>query len=485
MEDTVNASALERFLRRFGASGSLRSRIRTMYTSLVALMLIPILIALSLMMFFGSRYHAILTHIEGISSLEPMVRDELLSSLLDVVVGRTRFEDGVSLRALNSIETHLDSLIGNNAESSGDLMVARRVLVTLGGYVDEMGVQIANRATVDETFRINEEIKNVASLFLEMLNTAINTEIRASAEVSGRMQTTLFATLALAIAVLVAALVFAALTQTSLTRSIRAPLARLEGFAGQIAHGEFGGRTPAPDVEELTGLTESLNTMAFNLQLLVDENAREQDNLMKSELRTLQAQITPHFLYNTLDAIIWLAESGETAQVISVTHALSSFFRTTLAGGREWISIREEKEHLEGYMTIQRVRYRDILKFSLECDTELENLQILKLLIQPLVENAIYHGIKNKRGGGLVAVELHKDDERLHVSVKDTGAGIPKDTLDTLRSGLASGILPTGDKGFGLYSVDKRIKLYYRQKNGLTLESLQGEGTCVTFDVPL
>ncbi|GHU76889.1 histidine kinase [Clostridia bacterium] len=476
---------LEKLLRVFGALSSLRSRIRAMYIVLVTLMLIPVLIALSLMLSFASRYHAILTHIEGISSLQPMVQEDLLSSLLDVVVGRTRFEDGIPQAAFGSIESRLDTLIQNDAASSGDLEVARRVLMTLGGYIDKMGARLADHATVDETFSINEEIKNVASLFLEMLNTATNTEIRASAVISGRMQTTLFATLALAAVVLAAALLFAGLTQSSLMRSINAPLARLESFAGQIARGEFHGRIQPLDVEELTGLTESLNTMASKLQLLVDENRREQENLMKSELRTLQAQITPHFLYNTLDAIVWLAESGETEQVIGVTHALSQFFRTSLAGGREWITIREEIEHLEGYMTIQRVRYRDILKFSLDYSSDLDNCQILKLLIQPLIENAIYHGIKNKRGGGLVAAELTRVGERLHVSVKDTGAGIPADALADIREGLASGVLPAGDNGFGLYSVDKRIKLYYRKKDGLRLESVAGEGTSVTFDVPL
>ena len=123
-------------------------------------------------------------------------------------------------------------------------------------------------------------------------------------------------------------------------------------------------------------------------------------------MRTLQAQITPHFLYNTLDAIVWLAEAKRTGEVIAITRALSDFFRISLSNGQDWITIAQEVEHLKGYLTIQKVRYRDILDYDIDVDTALYGSTILKLIIQPLVENAIYHGIKNRRGGGKLTITV-------------------------------------------------------------------------------
>ncbi|MDR2656347.1 MAG: sensor histidine kinase [Oscillospiraceae bacterium] len=476
---------LDRLLDLVGAKGSLRERIRTLFIAMAGIMLIPAILSLSLLLVFSNRYHGIVVHIEGVSSLRPMVQDELLTSVLDVVVGRARFEDGAPATALNRIEARLDQLIRNDAASRGDLEVARRVLDTLSRYVDQLGEQIASHSTVDENFALNGEIKNLATLFFDMLQAAIDTEIQSAASISRHIQTVLLWALGIAVGILAFALVFAGIAQAALLRSVRTQLERLERFAKQIADGGLEDRAPPPDVDELRLLTDSLNTMAFRLKRLIDENRREQENLMIAELRTLQAQITPHFLYNTLDAIVWLAESNETAEVINITRALSSFFRTSLAGGREWITIGEELEHLYGYMTIQRIRYRDILRFQLIADEGLESCQIPKLLIQPLVENAIYHGIKNRRGGGLVTVELRKRGERLHVAVSDTGAGMSEETFRRLKDMLHSNVNQGSGRGFGLYSVEKRIKLYYTQPEGLTITSDVGVGTIVRFDVPV
>jgi two-component system sensor histidine kinase YesM len=225
--------------------------------------------------------------------------------------------------------------------------------------------------------------------------------------------------------------------------------------------------------------------MAFKLERLMEEYRKEQENLKKSELRALQAQITPHFLYNTLDAIVWLAEAGHTQRVIEITNAMSDFFRISLNNGKDWVSIGEEWEHLQGYLTIQKIRYRDILRYELEIDGELRQYQMLKLLIQPLVENAIYHGIKNRRSGGTVRVTAKQLDNRLCVSVADNGVGMNDERLAALRSTLAASEWTEAGEGYGLFSVDKRIKLYYSQEIGLTIESEPDGGTRVGFSVPL
>ncbi|MDR1569304.1 MAG: sensor histidine kinase [Oscillospiraceae bacterium] len=469
----------------FGSDGSLRSRIRGSQIALVLLMLAPAVAAIAMMLAFSAQYHAVISQIEGVSSLQPMISERLLTGVLDIVVGRGRFEDGAQYETLLAVEEKLDTLINNNAASRSDLEVARRVLGTLRRYVDELGLSMRGGASVDDTFKVNDEIKNVAALFVEMLDASIKTEIASAAVASNHTQTMVLAMFGLDVFLLIAALAFAATAQRSLLRAIQTPLDRLEQFAGRIAQGELSGREPPPDAQELQALTHSLNTMAFRLQRLIEQNKREQDNLMKSELRTLQAQITPHFLYNTLDAIVWLAESKNAEQVINVTRALSSFFRTSLAGGREWITIAQELEHLTGYLTIQKVRYRDILAFKLDVDDGLQTEQILKLLIQPLVENAIYHGIKNKRGGGMIVIKLESREERLYVTVADAGAGMTAERVANVRAMLEQSAPAGSDSGFGLYNVDRRIKLYYGQDEGVRIVSSPGEGTRVCFDVPL
>ena len=216
----------------------------------------------------------------------------------------------------------------------------------------------------------------------------------------------------------------------------------------------------------------------------MEENRLEQESLKKSELRVLQAQVTPHFLYNTLDAIVWLAEAKKTEEVISITRALSDFYRISLSDGHDWITLAQEEEHLRGYLTIQKIRYRDILDYEIDIQPGLRTEMILKLSIQPLVENAIYHGIRNRRGGGLITVRVWKDEGQLHVCVSDNGAGMSKERLLELRQMMAG--RHEGDlSGFGLFNVDQRIKLYYAQAQGLHIESEQGQGSSISFHVPV
>ena len=221
--------------------------------------------------------------------------------------------------------------------------------------------------------------------------------------------------------------------------------------------------------------------MAGKLEALMEQSRREQENLKKSELRTLQAQINPHFLYNTLDAIVWLAESGSTDEVVHITRALSDFFRISLSQGRDWIEVAEELKHLRGYLTIQKVRYRDILDYEIDVPGEAQEGLIVKLLLQPLVENAIYHGIKFRRRGGKVRVVGRREGGSLHFAVIDNGPGMREERLVEVLAGLGA---DEATAGYGLSNVDRRIRLYYGLKQGLRIHS-GSEGTRVEFTLPV
>jgi two-component system sensor histidine kinase YesM len=318
----------------------------------------------------------------------------------------------------------------------------------------------------------------------DMLEKYITVEISRTTDTSRLLQGQLTLVVWLMAALMVITFIFALLAQKSLSRTIRTPIAELERFAGSIAEGDLLARVDKPEVTELRGLGESLNVMAMKLQMLIDENRREQENLKRSELRTLQAQIAPHFLYNTLDAIVWLAEAQRTNEVIHITRAMSDFFRISLSQGRDFIPLSEEIKHLQGYLTIQKVRYRDILDYEIDIPPELNNWQILKLLLQPLVENAIYHGIKHRRGRGFVRVSGQERDGRLYLAVQDNGAGMTAERLAEVRQNLQSDAPTEGGHGsYGLFNVNKRIQLYYNQPEGVSIES-GDNGTTVSFSVP-
>jgi len=273
-----------------------------------------------------------------------------------------------------------------------------------------------------------------------------------------------------------------------ISASVYLPIKKLHDVTTTITEKDLEVLVTGDNVDELTELSRSFNAMIGKIRELLDEKIEEQRRLKKAEFKTLQAQINPHFLYNTLDTIIWKAEANQKDQIIELVQALSSFFRITLSKGQDWITIGEEVEHVRSYLRIQSMRYRDILTYTIDVDEEILHGTILKLMLQPLVENALYHGIKNKRGGGTIAVRGYRLGEgQALLEVEDNGIGIAADELAQLREGLAdeSRRDDIGEHGFGIYNVHQRIKLYYGRQFGLSIESEPQWGTKVSLTIPL
>ena len=187
------------------------------------------------------------------------------------------------------------------------------------------------------------------------------------------------------------------LRQTGRT-TIGASLYHLEQFANRIAAGELTERVPPTEIDELHLLTRDLNTMAEQLGALIHERVEQEKTIKKAELRALQAQITPHFMYNTLETIVWLAEEGRNSEVVEMTMAFTGFLRISLSRGADYITVEREEQHVANYLQIQSVRYGSIMRYTIDIDPALHERHMLKIVLQPLVENAIYHGIKRRRG---------------------------------------------------------------------------------------
>ncbi|MEA4893631.1 MAG: sensor histidine kinase, partial [Oscillospiraceae bacterium] len=198
------------------------------------------------------------------------------------------------------------------------------------------------------------------------------------------------------------------------------------------------------------------------------------------ELSLIQAQMNPHFLYNTLDTIVWLIETGKNQEAEEMVASLSTYFRSSLSHGKDIITLAEETQHVRSYLEIQQVRYKDILDYEIKMDEALDKCLIPKMTLQPMVENAIYHGLKSKRGKGTICVCGSIAYGSVTIRVEDTGVGMDKESLERLREQVANG----DASGFGLVAAYKRLGLVYGTDCTFTIDSELNSGTAITIRIP-
>lgn len=234
--------------------------------------------------------------------------------------------------------------------------------------------------------------------------------------------------------------------------------------------------------DEVGQLTFTYHRMTEHIRQLIDDIREEQRTKRKYELALMQQQIRPHFLYNTLDVVYTLAELGRTKEAKKATKALAAFYRRSLSGGNEIITVREEIEMIRNYLYIQHLRYKDEFDYTIHIPAECLDYRILKLTIQPLVENAIYYGLKPKRAFGHLDITGYKKDGMLWIEVSDDGIGISEEALRKLWSDTSQN---AAGNGFGLFSIDHRIKLYFGTPYGIELQSKVHVGTTVIVKIPL
>jgi two-component system, sensor histidine kinase YesM len=263
---------------------------------------------------------------------------------------------------------------------------------------------------------------------------------------------------------------------------ISRPIESLRRSMQEVESGNFDIDITVDANNEISHLARDCDIAIKKIRDLIGQNAREQEMKRKLELRALQAQINPHFLYNALDSIIWLVELGESDEAIDMTSSLAKFFRLGINRGSEIISIRNELEYIECYLSIQKIRYKNKLDYEVAFDPELYGYRILKLLIQPLIENAIYHGIKNKDGVGLLRITGEREGETILIRVSDNGKGMSEPQLEALRQGR---IEPSSTSGVGVRNVQERIRLYFGPEYGIAFESGEGVGTVATIRIPV
>lgn len=263
---------------------------------------------------------------------------------------------------------------------------------------------------------------------------------------------------------------------------ITLPILKLRESMREVEKGNFEkASVVVTEKNEIGSLGNSFNLMTRKIQELMAQNVEEQKEKRKIELRALQSQINPHFLYNTLDSIIWMAESGENEEVVQMTAALATMMRQSFNNKAEIVSLEAEIEHVESYLMIQKLRYMDKLNFSVSLEEGIRECPIVKLVLQPLVENAIYHGIRYKNGSGTVRVIAKREGEEIHITVEDDGVGMSEQALQHI---FDEHKVNYNSNGVGVYNVERRLKLYYGNAYGLFYESERNRGTRVLMKIP-
>jgi two-component system sensor histidine kinase YesM len=467
---------------------SIRAKILLALAIVILMMGLINSVLLIQMLYYSQQYDAIINNITTANSISGNIKPDIDTAMWNIVAGKTAFSQGSQYTLINDANNKLQWMTDHatSAESRIKLEVIIRTINTLTHYVDKMGEQIARGSTVADNEAVLDNIRGVSSVVETVVQDYVLFEVNQADRQYRVMSQGFTQWEVFYFILLISAIGFSVIAAWAISRSIYLPIKRLHDVTTTITKNDLQALVNRDNVDEITELGMSFNIMIGKIRELLDAKMNEQENLKKAELRALQAQINPHFLYNTLDTIVWMAEAQKTDQVIEIVSALSNFFRISLSKGKDWITIGEEIERTKCYLTIQKMRYRDIMDFRIDADEEVLNNTILKLILQPLVENALYHGIKNKRGGGTIIVHARqKNEKEVLLEVEDDGIGFTPDKLAQLQAELAdiSGEMKL-ESGFAIGNVNKRIRLYYGKQYGLSVDSEYNTGTCAALVIP-
>ncbi len=483
------------FLSKF--KGSLKDKLRIfLYVILVPLAILMMILFVSMIQ-FSNRYDTIVMSITRANDYNLSFKESIDYTMYRIVIGSADFDDFDAINDLEdpyalirSAEATFGDLrtIASNDKSEKRISRVLKHLSTLEDRIDEIKENVEKPVEIgtyeENIFKLETNIYILTDLIQEQIQEYIYYESSSMESVRHKIKTDINNTLKVSMLAFVLILMITWYISRLIAQSISRPLHELSETTKRIAGGDFKTRVAVSTGDEVTTLTHNFNHMIVQIGELINDVKEEQKNLRETELKLLQAQINPHFLYNTLDNIIWLIEADKKKNAMKMVSLLSEFFRTSLSKGKDSITIEQEEAHILSYLRIQQYRYQDILDYSITIDPSIKQVTTLKLTLQPLIENAIYHGIKNKRGKGMIRVSGVSKGEIVELVVEDNGIGIEKERLAYLQGILVESPKISEGKGFGILNVNERIKLKYGKQYGIYMESQYGEGTKVYVRFP-
>ena len=415
-----------------------------------------------------------------------------------VIVESKSYEESELEDMLNEATRVVDSLdekVEISSENADRLEDIRKYLNNLRTYTTRIRDNLKIGDKYEDNIEIWEnDVQIVTGLVRETILQFIYYEIQDMQQVKNEMQNLYTRVFTYSFIAALVILVMVIYITYMISQSITSPVRELSRVTARVAGGDMSVRANLETGAELGVLSRSLDEMIERINNLLSQVRTEQENLRVAELELLQAQINPHFLYNTLDTIIWLAEAGDQSKVVSMVGSLSDFFRASLGQGRDIVTIGDEIRHVSSYLEIQQVRYQDILTYSIDVPEEIYISKIPKITLQPLVENALYHGIKNRRGGGCITITGKVESKCVYLYIEDNGIGMTEERLEQINRKINAGEKTENeaDAGgnreeaeiFGLYNVNERIRLKFGSRYGIHIDSEFNKGTVVTVLLP-
>ena len=471
----------------------MKKKILTLAAVVTLPFILLVIYLLASMASYSNTYSEIVSNMTVANNYNLNFKEEMDESLYKLVVGYVTLDNIESDKSLKNPYVLIEELrseftrltaITTESESKLWLESLLRNINALEKRVDDIVDSIDAGGRYSENIEmLDNNIYILTELIQDDIQYYIYYQTRYMEKVTDTLQKQIgrfMVVCSILIAVLIAVV---AVSAVMIVSGILQPIRQLNSVTEKIAQGDFNARAQVNSDDEVAELAVSFNKMAGNMQSLIDKVKEDERKMRKADLRLLQEQIQPHFLYNTLDTIVWLIESNEPDEAVTMVVTLSDFFREILSKGKEFISIKEEEKHISSYLQIQEMRYRDILEYDIQLDQVIYKYQILKLTLQPVVENALYHGIKYKRAKGCIHIHGEKEGDIIRLTVRDDGVGMDEEELAQLRQQIEKPCQET-EKGFGLANVNERIHMYFGYEYGMKIESEKGKGTTVEIVIP-
>ena len=471
----------------------MKKKILTLAAVVTLPFILLVMYLLASMASYSNTYDEIVSNMTVANNYNLNFKEEMDESLYKLVVGYVTLDTIETDKSLKNPYTLIDELrseftrltaITTESESKLWLESLLRNIDTLEKRVDDIVDSISAGGRYNENIeKLDNNIYILTELIQDDIQYYIYYQTRYMDKVTDTLQDQIRRFMVVCSVLIGVLIIVVAVSAVMIVSGIIQPISQLNQATEKIAQGDFNARAQADSEDEVAELAVSFNKMAGSMQSLIDKVKEDERKMRKADLRLLQEQIQPHFLYNTLDTIVWLIESNEPDEAVTMVVTLSDFFREILSKGKEFISSKEEEKHISSYLQIQEMRYRDILEYDIQLDQVIYKYQILKLTLQPVVENALYHGIKYKRAKGCIHIHGEKEGDIIRLTVRDDGVGMDEEELEQLRQQIEKPCQET-EKGFGLANVNERIHMYFGPEYGMKIQSQKGKGTTVEIVIP-
>ncbi len=468
-------------------SDSVKAKIKSMQ----AIVFIPIIIMIGILLYMLSwqnrQYRQSIRNLTMATEFNFDFKSNIDYKMYRIVIGADTFESLNPYEDLDNSRRIFEQLkVSTPQETSkkglDGILILINILQKRIGDIENSNIIGDYDRNMD---RLDKDIYVITDLIEESMSDYIYSQTKTLESMRQKLDAQTRKIIALSIVVCAYIIIFLIASFSSFAKRITKPIEELCAYTMELASGSLKANAPKSRIREVQMLSDQYDQMVVRILGLIDHVKKEQEQKRKTELKLLQAQINPHFLYNTLDTIVWLAEGKRHQEVVDMITALSSFLRIGLNNGRDFITIRGEAEHVKSYLQIQHFRYEDIMDYEIDFEEQIKEYSILKLTLQPIVENALYHGIKNCRKKGFLKISGWLDKEDIFLRVEDNGIGMKPEALIKLKKLVSRG----GEdvdlrEGIGIANVAERIRLNFGEAYGLQVESEYGAGTSVTVRIP-